>query len=968
MDISKESSTENILFELNPLPMWIYDQNSHKIIATNKAFKQSYSQLSDLKVIEGRQYKTKFCAYHNSLSPSHHLPTSSYLKEDDILESAITWQGSHAMLLFTHSQKPLSEPEVLLIESLKKNQDFVTILECSESGKYKVVGASFGENEKNYWSENQLIGNNIDQLFNVSTFVFLNKKFQKCISSKESIEFNFHGNFSKLGRKIFQITVEPKIDQNGAIRYLACIGRDVTERHTAIEGQSFRSKIIDSIGLGIISSDLKGTITFVNQHTCQVLGYKREELIGTNILNVFEQSAELNAFFFDLDRRLSNTESLSIETKTRKKNGQLLSYLVTTSAIFSKNNKLKGFVGIGADLSEIKEKEAELKSKTEQLKYALESADMVSWVYQLDSQIIQRTGPIAKLLNISNQDNFLSSPEFIETVIHPQDRKRVGKSMKDAKKGKPFFETYRIITPNGETKWVEDSGKMQFDEKGKPIRLGGIMQDVTEVKIKEQIIRDSEFTLKSLLNNTSQAFCLMDRNHTILKLNLEGKKLLSQQGLQVEEGQKFSSVIPPDEFDAFILHFNKALSGISTETQISLNFESENRYYTINYNPAFSNSNQITGVVFSVTDITENKKYQNELEKLSLVASKMTNGVVIMDPNEEIEWINDGFTRITKYTLQDVIGRYRNSLLFGMQTEPETVNQYFKNLESKKSFSMEIFTQDKYANHLWLNINITPILDKAGEVRKLIAIESDITDKKLRGDERIKLIDELTKQNTNLKQFSYIVSHNVRKPVANILGLYSLIEMGNVVGEERDELIQYIGNSIEELDYVIRDLNNILDIRDNFDQTKSFVRFEDLVQKVISILKEEIKKNKTKIVFDHLEIDGIQTISGYFHSILYNLISNSIKYRQLDVEPEIEIKVLDKGEFVEIIVSDNGLGMNLPEIQSSLFGLYKRFHHHIEGKGIGLYMIKTQTEAMGGRIEVSSKENEGTSFSVFLKK
>ena len=98
------------------------------------------------------------------------------------------------------------------------------------------------------------------------------------------------------------------------------------------------------------------------------------------------------------------------------------------------------------------------------------------------------------------------------------------------------------------------------------------------------------------------------------------------------------------------------------------------------------------------------------------------------------------------------------------------------------------------------------------------------------------------------------------------------------------------------------------------------------------------------------------------------MISNSIKYRQPQIEPKIEIKVLDKGEFAEIVVSDNGLGMNLPQIQSSLFGLYKRFHHHIEGKGLGLYMIKTQTEAMGGKIEVSSKVDEGTTFSVLLKK
>ena len=968
MENSEENSAEHILFELNSLPMWIYDENHQKILATNLAFRLKYSFPEDLSSELRKNYKTTFCEYLNSNISQQIDSTGTLLNVEDILEYPIQWKGLQAKLLYINQISTKDKSKQIHLETLKKNQNFVVILELGANGRYEIVEASLGKYEAEYWSDFQIVGKKINQLFNDETVSFLKQKLQLSLDNNKTVQFNFHGSFKGLGKKIYQITLEPKSDETGLIKYFACTGSDITEQYRAVEGQSFQAKIIDSIGQGIISCDLNGNINFVNEHTSRVLQYEPEELLGKNIITVFEHSSELDAFFFQLGKRLNNNESVSIETKMRRKDGHLLSYLVTTSAIFNKKGKLIGFVGVGTDLSEIKEKEAELKRKTNQLKYALESAGMVSWVYDLDTGEIQRIGPVSKLLNIQKRAQFLSSPEFVETVIHPIDRERVGKAMEDAKKGKPFFEIYRIITPNGETKWVEDTGKMEFDEKGKPIRLGGIMQDVTAEKIKEQIIRESEFTLNSLLNNTSQAFFLLDKEQTILKLNLEAKNLFLKQGIKIEEGQKFTSILKLKEIEAFNLHFQKALKGISSETQTSLMVDDEDRYLSLNYNPAYSDTDEITGVVFSVTDITENKKYQKELEKLSLVASKTVNGVVIMDAEGMIEWVNEGFTRITKYALDEVIGQSRASFLIGSETEMSTVNQYFKNIESKKSFSIELFTHDKLGNHLWLNINITPILNKDGEVKKMIAIESDVTDKKMREEERVKLIDELTKQNTNLKQFSYIVSHNIRKPVANILGLYALMGMEDVDGKEKEELISYIGNSIVELDQVINDLNNILDIRDNFDQTKTYLKFETVFQKVKNDLKEEIKKNKTEIIIDQIDVEGIATIPGYFQSIIYNLISNSIKYRQPQIEPKIEIKVLDKGEFAEIVVSDNGLGMNLPQIQSSLFGLYKRFHHHIEGKGLGLYMIKTQTEAMGGKIEVSSKVDEGTTFSVLLKK
>ena len=106
------------------------------------------------------------------------------------------------------------------------------------------------------------------------------------------------------------------------------------------------------------------------------------------------------------------------------------------------------------------------------------------------------------------------------------------------------------------------------------------------------------------------------------------------------------------------------------------------------------------------------------------------------------------------------------------------------------------------------------------------------------------------------------------------------------------------------------------------------------------------------------------TIKSYLYSVFYNLISNSIKYRKPDEKPVIRIASAQTGTHIELLFSDNGIGIDVERYRSDLFGLYKRFHNHAEGKGMGLYMVKSQVETMGGRITMTSKVNVGTKFKI----
>lgn len=217
-----------------------------------------------------------------------------------------------------------------------------------------------------------------------------------------------------------------------------------------------------------------------------------------------------------------------------------------------------------------------------------------------------------------------------------------------------------------------------------------------------------------------------------------------------------------------------------------------------------------------------------------------------------------------------------------------------------------------------------------------------------------------------LEQFAFISSHNLRAPIARILGLGNLLEMNGL--EDSETIHKALIVCARDLDTVIKDLNAVLDIRQNNQIDLVQVMLSEEMQKVRSSLSNQIIANEALIHENFSEVDQVKSFRPYLQSILINLISNGLKYRRPDVSPVITIKSQYKKNFVCIQVSDNGMGIDLEKYRDKLFMMYKRFHSHVEGKGLGLYMVKTQIETMGGKIEIESEVNSGTTFYLYFKR
>ncbi len=254
--------------------------------------------------------------------------------------------------------------------------------------------------------------------------------------------------------------------------------------------------------------------------------------------------------------------------------------------------------------------------------------------------------------------------------------------------------------------------------------------------------------------------------------------------------------------------------------------------------------------------------------------------------------------------------------------------------------------------------------DKNKKPVRLFGVFQDVTEVKLAEIERIKMVNDLVLRNAELEQFGYIISHNLRSPVANIIGASNALIDPELSVEDKQILKKGINTSVIKLDNVIKDLNQILEVKGKIDEPKEMVHFSKLVDDIKFSIENMIDKDAIEIKCDFSEVDEFLTLRAYLYSIFYNIISNSIKYRRQQVPCLIEIKSRLEKNGLELIFTDNGLGIDLKKNGEDVFGLYKRFHNHIEGKGMGLFMVKTQVETLGGKISIKSAENKGTEFKI----
>ena len=377
-------------------------------------------------------------------------------------------------------------------------------------------------------------------------------------------------------------------------------------------------------------------------------------------------------------------------------------------------------------------------------------------------------------------------------------------------------------------------------------------------------------------------------------------------------------------------------------------------------------------MIGAIQDVTKQKEEEQRLRLLETVITQSKDAVMITDidtteseiPN--IIFVNSAFTDMTGYTSKDIIGK-SPALLFGKKSDIFEYDKLKTAVQEYKECFIETITYKKNGKEFWINFSMIPVTNKDGEHSHWISIQRDVTEEKEKEKEREQLIRELTQNNKDLKQFSYITSHNLRAPLSNLTGLLNLIDDITIEDPELKEIITGFQKSTHLLNETINDLVKVIIIKDNPSIQKEKVLIKEVFENVFNQLSFLISVHKPILKIDLEDVSILEINKSYLESIFLNLLTNAIKYRAPIRQLKVTISTKVEDDNLIITFKDNGIGIDLDKNKDKIFGLYQRFHNYPDSKGLGLYLVKSQVESMNGTIAVASTVGKGTTFTITFK-
>ncbi|MCW2119498.1 PAS domain-containing protein [Flavobacterium sp. 7A] len=379
-----------------------------------------------------------------------------------------------------------------------------------------------------------------------------------------------------------------------------------------------------------------------------------------------------------------------------------------------------------------------------------------------------------------------------------------------------------------------------------------------------------------------------------------------------------------------------------------------------------------TRMIGAVQDITKRKEEELRLKLLETVIIQTKDSIVITEAHfnknklPKIVYVNPAFTTMTGYLPEEILNKSPD-FLAGKNTDLKIVKKVISSIKEQKESLIEMISYKKNGEAFWLHFSMIPIFNSDKELLHWVSIQRDVSEVKRQEKEKEQLILELTKNNKDLKHFSYITSHNLRAPISNLTGLLNLVEDIPIQDIELKEILHGFNKSTNLLSETINDLTKVMIIKDNTSIEKESILLKDVFENVFNQLSFQIEKQSPIIKIEFDKAPSLIINKSYIESILLNLLSNALKYRSYKRPLKITIIAEQVNDLITLTFKDNGIGIDLNRNKNKVFGLYQRFHDLPDSKGLGLYLVKSQIEAMGGTISINSEVDKGTTFTLIFK-
>ena len=566
----------------------------------------------------------------------------------------------------------------------------------------------------------------------------------------------------------------------------------------------------------------------------------------------------------------------------------------------------------------------------------------------------------------------------------------------------------RYFTKSGKTIWVNLNVTPIVDKSKNQISAISIVEDITLKKEAEELIIKSQIRFKSLFEDSP--IPLWEEDFSGVKKYLQELELINQSPETValylkmhpDVVQKCISLVKIIDVNTMCLRlhkvknkeelisdlsqiidtdsirdFTKQLIAITqgdkqliVDTKIK-NKNGEYRNVNLRWNVIQGYEKSLERIIVSTEDITERKMSENIILQSQQRIESLINTIdgIVWECDAKsfnFSFISQKVEKILGYTAEEWLSS-KTFWIDHIHPEDKQWTIDYCTLKTNKNLNhdFEYRMIAKNGAIVWLK-DIVNVISENDQPFSLRGIMIDITTMKEAEKDLNESFNLVTEQNKRLLNFSYIVSHNLRSHTSNIASIMSLIESSETE-EEKDEMIQLLKSVSNSLNETMIHLNEVINIRTNIGLVSESLNLKQYIENVQNVLSEQINSKDVSISINMPNNVMINYNPAYLESILYNIISNCIRYSHPDRKPIITIKWITNYDDKILQITDNGIGIDLVKNADKIFGMYKTFTNNADSRGIGLFITKNQIDAMGGDITVESEPNIGTTFKIYIK-
>ena len=744
------------------------------------------------------------------------------------------------------------------------------------------------------------------------------------------------------------------------------------------EAYRLQESIISTTELGIVSTNTEGLITSFNKAAEKLTGYAAEEMIGKATPVLLHDSIQLIERADELSKEMGfvvepNFEVFSTKAKVKKiadqrewtfirKDGSRFPVLLSITGLWDENNLLIGYAGIATDITESKTAEQKLKESEAHLHALLNSIDDIAIEVSKEGVYTNIWTKKDNLLFVTPREEYVGKrlEDVLTGELLIQHKEAIAKVLKTQQS-----EYIEYIVPSGD-RW--SSGKISYINPDKVLIL---IRNITEKKKAELLLAQSEQKFRTLAENIpgSIYLCKNDENWSMLYLNEKVKEITGYDAEEFLTGRiHFTQLYHPDDRQYIFREVDKALTeGKKFHLKYRILHPTGEWRWVDEVGIGVYMDNALDLIEGFISDITLQKQAEEELHKVAEENYRLFNNAVTLNViagfDGYFKRLNPTWTQLLGWTEEEL--KSKTFIEFVHPDDVASTRKAFSSMQEGNhllSFENHYRCKDgTYRCLLW---------GSATDVKNQLIYASaiDITERKksegelLRSKQNIEAIAvKLQEQNRQLDEFAHIISHNLRSPIGNIKALIGLLDSNSTLAEYQ-QIFEKLKNVSNNLGETMNELMETLKAKKETDIERVEIRFKEIFDKVVQSLEGELIQTEAHITFDFNTAPTILYSRTYLESIFQNLLNNALKYRSPERKPQIHATTSIEGKSLVLRVSDNGLGIDMNKFGDKLFGLHKTFHGHKDARGVGLFLVKTQVEALGGSIAAESEIDKGTTF------